>query len=246
MATATTEKGFYPRINEAVWWKLRKSFRDRLPGVVDLGYLRGVLGYNESSARTLIPHLKRVGLIDDDGKPTERANRWRNDQQYSSVCQEIVESVYPQGLRDAFHDPSSQRDAVADWIAHVTRSGADTAQGFAKFYLMLLQADSTAAESSSAAGKMPKATKREATSARGRAGRAATSASRVPGAQATESDRGEQPHHAGQNQRSRSFAPSVHLDFQIHITPDSSPEQVDHIFASMAKHLRSLLTEAGE
>lgn len=31
--------------------------------------------------------------------------------------------------------------------------------------------------------------------------------------------------------------PSVHIDLQIHISPDASPDQIDSIFASMAKHL---------
>jgi uncharacterized protein DUF5343 len=31
--------------------------------------------------------------------------------------------------------------------------------------------------------------------------------------------------------------PAVHIDIQIHISPESSPEQIDKIFESMAKHL---------
>jgi hypothetical protein len=31
--------------------------------------------------------------------------------------------------------------------------------------------------------------------------------------------------------------PSLHIDLQIHISPESSPEQIEQIFASMAKHL---------
>jgi len=34
-----------------------------------------------------------------------------------------------------------------------------------------------------------------------------------------------------------SGGPSVHIDIQVHIAPESSAEQVDQIFASMAKHL---------
>ena len=32
-------------------------------------------------------------------------------------------------------------------------------------------------------------------------------------------------------------APSLHLDIQIHIASDASPDQIEAIFASMAKHL---------
>jgi hypothetical protein len=31
--------------------------------------------------------------------------------------------------------------------------------------------------------------------------------------------------------------PSVHIDFQIHISPEASAEQIDQIFASMRRHL---------
>jgi hypothetical protein len=34
-----------------------------------------------------------------------------------------------------------------------------------------------------------------------------------------------------------SGGPSIHIDIQVHIAPESSAEQVDQIFASMAKHL---------
>ncbi|MEO6045423.1 MAG: hypothetical protein ABIQ47_16100 [Tepidiformaceae bacterium] len=34
----------------------------------------------------------------------------------------------------------------------------------------------------------------------------------------------------------RPIAPTVHIDVQVHIPPDASAEQLDAIFASMAKH----------
>ena len=36
-----------------------------------------------------------------------------------------------------------------------------------------------------------------------------------------------------------SQAPTVHMDFQIHISPEAGAEQIDAIFAAMAKHLYS-------
>ena len=35
----------------------------------------------------------------------------------------------------------------------------------------------------------------------------------------------------------RTFTPSIHIDIQIHISPEVSPEQIDKIFESMAKHI---------
>jgi hypothetical protein len=36
--------------------------------------------------------------------------------------------------------------------------------------------------------------------------------------------------------RKRYNPPSIHIDVQIHISPESSAEQIDQIFASMSKH----------
>jgi hypothetical protein len=33
------------------------------------------------------------------------------------------------------------------------------------------------------------------------------------------------------------LGPALHIDIQVHISPEASPDQIDKIFASMAKHL---------
>ena len=33
------------------------------------------------------------------------------------------------------------------------------------------------------------------------------------------------------------FTPSIHIDIQVHISPEASPEQIDKIFESMARHI---------
>jgi len=38
-------------------------------------------------------------------------------------------------------------------------------------------------------------------------------------------------------QNIESPAPTLHIDFQVHIAADAPPEQIDKIFESMAKHL---------
>ncbi len=35
----------------------------------------------------------------------------------------------------------------------------------------------------------------------------------------------------------RLSTPSIHVDVQVHIDPNASAEQIDKIFASMARHL---------
>ncbi|MBC7635534.1 MAG: DUF5343 domain-containing protein [Acetobacteraceae bacterium] len=42
-----------------------------------------------------------------------------------------------------------------------------------------------------------------------------------------------------------SSGPSLHIDLQVHVSPEASPDQIDQIFASMAKHLFNSKREHG-
>lgn len=42
---------------------------------------------------------------------------------------------------------------------------------------------------------------------------------------------------AGKLQSGSNGGPSLHIDVQVHISPEASPDQIDQIFSSMAKHL---------
>lgn len=44
-------------------------------------------------------------------------------------------------------------------------------------------------------------------------------------------------------QNVESPAPTLHIDFQVHIAADAPPEQIDQIFESMAKHLYGKVAE---
>jgi glycine cleavage system regulatory protein len=41
----------------------------------------------------------------------------------------------------------------------------------------------------------------------------------------------------GQQERQKSETPELHINLQIHISSDSSADQIDQIFASMSKHI---------
>ncbi len=45
------------------------------------------------------------------------------------------------------------------------------------------------------------------------------------------------PHRKGEDGKKSFRTPSVHIDIQVHISPDASSDQIDAIFASMARHL---------
>ena len=63
----------YPNIPDANWWALRRRFQQTMPREVDASYLATVLNIGEAAAGNLTGPLRAVGLIDDDGRPTDLA-----------------------------------------------------------------------------------------------------------------------------------------------------------------------------
>lgn len=155
-------------------------------------------------------------IIDQEGKPAERATRWRDDENYPEVCREIRSELYPQELLDAVPGPSVDRPAVERWFASRTGLGQTAVKRFAVVYELLTSAaipERREARRKPTKRKPP--TKKEAETG-------------VPiklGAAGAEA-----PLFSG-------TVPSIHIDIQIHISPDVKPDQIDQIFASMAKHL---------
>src|SRR5258708_20478161 len=94
------DRSVFPAIPAKNWWDLRQRFKASPPREVTAAYLSDVLGIQGRAAQNIIPNLVRIGLIDDKGKPTERAGRWRDDEAYPDVTREIVGDVYPQALLD--------------------------------------------------------------------------------------------------------------------------------------------------
>nr|WP_312392277.1 DUF5343 domain-containing protein [Stenotrophomonas geniculata] len=227
----------YPKIPRANWFAIRDRFKSKPPGEVTGSYLASVLNINLPSAKNLIPPLKALGLVGDDNRPTDLAFEWRHDDTYAEACHRMLDATYPQELRDLFTDPStSTLQAVSTWFSRHTRSGEGASKMNAAMYLLLLEADLS---------------KQDATRARG-AGEPRESGRKVVKSSSPKREKvvhkhaviipAAEPAHVEQNsvplpQERRGFSPKLHVDIQIHISPDSSAEQIDKIFESMAKHL---------
>jgi hypothetical protein len=214
------QKETYPVIPEKHWWTLRERFQQSIPTAVTPSFLAATLGMLERSAKAnIIPSLVMMGIIDQDGKPEERATRWRDDLEYPEVCREIRSELYPQELLDAVPGPSVDRPTVERWFAGRTGAGKTAVNRFAKVYEILTTATLPEKRkgSSRPAKTSPRAKPRPKKS--------------VP----------DEPL-AGEKEPIvlSGVEPSIHIDIQIHISPDAKPDQIDQIFASMAKHLRHL------
>lgn len=201
-------------------------------------YLATVLGTTPETAKNLVPTLRAIRLIDDTGKPTELANRWRNDTEYPQVCEEIRRQTYPQELLDLFSEPGADFAAVKSWFGTKYSLGDNAASKLARFYLLLLDADPTKQNTTSSS----KQVKIGVASTKQTPGKTRPT-SKVPPPQMTPSQvtppqgNGQVSEVAALAQQSSKSGLSLHIDLQIHISPEASPEQIDKLFESMAKHL---------
>lgn len=216
----------YPKIPIKAWTALRSRAASApstkfTPSVV--AALMGMSSPESASSNTVSP-MRRVGLIDDEGALTPRGNKWRVDASYADACQEILDDVYPSELEPLTDDsgrPDAQR--VRTWFDH-KGFGESNARQMASTYLMIAKkspptTSSPEAANSSTRGASPRRTRQPRMSRH----------SGEPAASGTE------PETAAD--RSMGSSPNVHLDIQIHIPAAASPEQIDHIFESMARHL---------
>jgi len=126
---ADEEKTTYPSIPAKQWWALRSKFKQSIPPTVTPGYLAAALGMSEGSAKAnVLPALVAFRIVDQDGKPTERAKQWRDDGQYAGLCEQIRQETYPSELVHALPPPLPNRESVERWIANKTGVGQGAAE----------------------------------------------------------------------------------------------------------------------
>lgn len=218
----------FPSLSSNCWWKLREKFRSAPPrSQVTEEYLSSVLGMKMESIKNngIISNLKLLQLLDDDSKCTDKANRWRMDDTYSAVCKEIMETVYPNDLLDIGSDSSVDRIAVYNWFMTKTGAGTSFANKLTGMYMLLAKADVTEQQSKNN-GTTEKMTK--STLQKSKKNNVEKPVANVT-APATE------PQIATS---SPAFSlPAINMNLQVHISSDATVEQIDQIFASMAKHL---------
>lgn len=179
-----------------------------------------------SAENNIVYPMRRLGLIDEDGTLTPRGNKWRVDSSYPDACQEILDEIYPDELA-GFVDNTGSPDVseVKNWFQH-KGLGESNARQMASTYVMIAQKKIPEA----AAGSQPR-TRSQPVQPRAGTTTAARRSSRV--VKQTEQNLGQT---AG-DKPSSANGPNIHFDIQIHIPADASADQIDHIFASMAKHL---------
>lgn len=224
----------YPMMNAANWWKIRKKFNQTLPGVVTPSYLASVLNMQEISAtNNIMPYLRQTGIIDADGKTTERARLWRDDIDYPKVCDIIRREIYPQELLDIPITSKEDIDGVKRWFFRTTGSGESSVSKMVAFYLLLVEKDplKTIGDKNQSRIEKPKS-KPNITSSSKFQSEPITKESNPQKVSVVAPVLTEAP-----TQTSSLSLPTININLQIHISADASAEQIDKIFESMYKYI---------
>lgn len=225
----------FPKIPTGSWWNLRELFKKKVPAAVTATYLASALSMAEKSAQSnLIGPFKKIGIIEEDGKPTDLAYDWRDDNKYADVCATLLAEYYPEEVRDLFHTPDLDTQKLTNWFMSHARCGEVTGKMYARFYLLLLKANPSGGESA-IANKEPKAPKTTVSKRR----KKVQPIAEVPAVTAQQApEKIQSPHEIKATHLSST--PELHVNIQLHISPETSADQIDKIFESMAKHLKKL------
>lgn len=167
------------------------------------------IGFTSSNDTSLLTPLKYIGFIGSNSEPTELWTQFRGGNHKKVLAQAIMA-----GYSDLYAVyPDAHEKAIGDIenvISTSSTAGKQTITKTAKtFQNLCLEADFSNIGDPAVQPPVQNPSN----------GEAHTKQNSIPMA----------PIHPN--------SPSLHIDIQIHISPDSSPEQIDKIFESMAKHL---------
>jgi hypothetical protein len=189
---------------------LSKIRSNGVPRKVDTVWLKAI-GFTSSNDKSLLPVLRNIDFVDGSKTPTDRWKKFRGIDGDAALGDAIK-----QGYGDLYDFYDDAHDRTMAEIANVfkTKSTAgDQAISKAVSTFKALAASAKFNGSGRPANQElepfePAAVPRSASIA-------------PPTAVAAQN----------------SSAPSLHIDLQVHISPEATADQIDKIFASMAKHL---------
>jgi hypothetical protein len=183
-----------------------------VPQKVTAQWLKSI-GFRSSNDATLIGILKYIRLTDSSGVPTSRWTQYRGAN-HKTVLGAAVREGYAE-LFAVYPDANQRSQQDLEHVFSTSSSGGRQviSKTVATFKALADQGEFSAVgeqtdlHMSSGPLHTPAAPHGAALAAT-----AATAGVRTPG-------------------------PALHIDIQIHISPEASADQIDQIFASMAKHL---------
>lgn len=168
------------------------------------------IGFGSKNDRSIIPILKYVGLLSSDGVPTGVWTGFRGAQGGRALGKAIA-SAYSELFKTYPDAPNRSTDELQAFFRGHSSYGAQAVGKAVGTFKALCQH----AEFSDLSGHV---------------GSEKTESSKT----STNKAQVVEPPVVTQSTKSK---PSLHIDIQIHISPEASPDQIEKIFESMAKHL---------
>lgn len=186
---------------------LEKVRSTGVPAKANATWLKS-LGYTSSNDKSLPPVLKSLGFIDSANVPIQRWRDYRGVN-HRRVLGEALREAYAD-LFALYHDGCSRSDSELESFFRTQTDGGEQVVKKLVGTFKALCANADTGEHGSLGAE-----RASGSTGQSQSGGAVGSPQAPAGA----------------------AAPSLHIDVQIHISPESSAEQVDQIFKSMAKHL---------
>ncbi|MGY6644680.1 MAG: DUF5343 domain-containing protein [Salinarimonas sp.] len=166
------------------------------------------IGFTSSNDSSLVGILRKVGFVDGSGAPTERWGQFRG-LQGKAVLGECIRQGYSE-LYSVYPDAHLRSNTELEHVfSSSSKAGKHAIQKAVSTFKNL------AAEAEFSNGSVDGDTRFEAELLH--APVADTEAAARAGA--------------------KTNSPSLHIDIQVHISSEASADQIDQIFASMARHL---------
>jgi hypothetical protein len=216
------EKVRYPQIPGTVWWGVRGILNKTPNTTLDERVLAIQLGVQEAAAKQYIAELIPIGILNEDKKATPLARKWRLDDTYGEAVSQILESAYPQALRDLAPPSEGDRKKAVSWFLQ-EGLGQGSAGNRAATYFMI---------GSPTPNESP-IRRQDKQSVPAKAGpsldKSVTIKKRAPSTPARQNG------DAGSNPSSDGIPLNVNV--QIHISADATSEQIESIFSAMRRYL---------
>ena len=178
------------------------------------------LGYKSSNDRSILKILPFIGFTDDSGKPTDTWLSYRGADHKKVLASAIIEGY--SDLYKTYPDAHTRDETTLDsFFSTKSTAGKQVISRTVKTFAILCElADFDGIQSTSPHPPVKQSKPQGIVSKPIESQKTRTDVAVTSNPPATGQDK-----------------PSLHIDIQIHISPDASADQIDQIFASMAKHL---------
>lgn len=210
----------FPQIPKTVWWGVRDLITRRPTVKFDADMLGAQLSVQAAASKQYLTELKRIGILDEEGKATKTALKWRQEGEYKDAVQEIAESTYPDSLLTIAPPGEADRQVVVNWFVN-QGLGEGSAKNKAATYLLVTSSDPVNGGTTQP-GNASKST-------------ASEPVSRVSRPKKQKSINKESD---ARNNFNEGLMP-LNVNLQLHISADATSDQIEAIFSAMKKYLHN-------